>query len=404
MTEQSQNYAANNESASLSALTKIDSVPAVLRLNYDEVKTAISAYLEKYRNVIITEDGVKAGKELIAEINVTRKELDKRRKEAIESASEPIKLFDAQMRELIAMHDELKEAIRSQTDKFDEEQKIKAAQLIEQALNSAWDELVVAPEFRKATASDLALLTSLTGKGNLTTKVVSEIKQRAQDNKNLQIQTDFRLKDLELQSYKAGLAAPLTRAHIEPFLFVGDSEYNAKLSALIGNEIEREKRAVEAHRAKIEAEMRAKQEAENNAERLRLAKIEDEQRAEAKRLADLAAEQEYLRHSAETLERQMAEHPDVFDNSDLGFPEECAGAFDDEDFGASVDEYFENNDGYEIEEDGEETLTASSVITLAFQVKESANTDEINRRIMAALESCNLGQFVNQIQTTIIPF
>jgi len=233
---------------------KITNVPAQVTANFGELKAAVNKHLEQFQNVVITADTVADGKKLIEQINTTRKELEKRRKDEVAKASEPVKQFDAQMKELVKLHDEVLNEIRAQVARFETERKAQILDDVVALRDQLWQERNVADEFRRAACHDLALLGSVTAKGKLTAKVVSEVTRRVEADKGLQNQTELRLARLEADSYKAGLAAPLNRGHVEHFLFDDDESYQRKLDSLFQSEIGREEQAVERRRAEFTKE------------------------------------------------------------------------------------------------------------------------------------------------------
>jgi hypothetical protein len=244
---------------------KIELTQAKISLNYDELKEAIEGYLEKYQGVVVTPDTVKDGKDLIKEINLTRKDLDTRRKSVAAKASEPVKVFDAQMKELVALHDTALNEIRDQINKFEDEKKVEIAAQLQEKLEYLWKELRIREEFKKARIDGLVLLSSQTAKGKLTAKAAGEIVNRVQADRSMQTQTDYRLSELAVKSYEAGLVSPLNRGHIEHFIFDDEDGYRQKLSALLNSEIQREEEAV-AKRAAIDLKEKLRAEAAATAE------------------------------------------------------------------------------------------------------------------------------------------
>lgn len=233
---------------------KIDNVPAKVSVNFNELKDALTKHLEKYQGVVITAETVQEGKKLIEQVNGTRKELEKRRKDEVAKASEPVKLFDAQMKELTKLCDAVLNEYRAQVSTFEEQRKAEILEDLKALREKLWEERSVESQFRTARCSDLALLGAVTAKGNFTSKTVSELTHRVECDKSLQNQTDLRLARLEAESYKAGLAAPLNRGHVEHFLFDADEDYQRKLDSLFQSEIAREEHAVQRRRTEFTKE------------------------------------------------------------------------------------------------------------------------------------------------------
>lgn len=233
----------------LAVIPEIKTVPASIEFNFDAVKSNVSAHLEKFRGVVLTDETFKEGKELIKEINSTRKLLEEARKSEAKKAGEPIKFFEGQMKVLVSLHDELLDDLRTQIAKFEEAKKIEIQGTLESLIADKWKEKNVRPEFQSSSVSHLILLGSLTPTGKLTGAATAEIERLASNDLLLQTQTDMRLSQLEAMCYKAGLAAPLTHGHVSHFLFDDEVSYQTRLNALMSNELEREKQAIEFRRA-----------------------------------------------------------------------------------------------------------------------------------------------------------
>lgn len=250
----------------LSKLEDIKTVPASIVFDFEAVKTRVVAHLERYSNIILTEDTFKEGKELIKEINSTRKALDTARKDEVKKASEPIKAFEANMKELVSLHDTLLNNLREQISKFENEQKEKIRLSLVDYQNEQWETQGVREEFRKSQIDHLVLLGSFTKGEKLTAKAAGEVKQLVSNDFALQAQTDLRISQLEAACYKAGLAAPLTKNHIQHFIFDDEVTYQTKLNSLLQSELDREKRAVAHRNAQRLAQEAAAKQAEEQRE------------------------------------------------------------------------------------------------------------------------------------------
>ena len=243
-----------NQSKSLSTDVVVHTVPAKISVNFDELRATVEGHLEKFKGLVIGPDSIKSGKDLIKEINQTRKDIDQIRKAEITKASVGIKDFDQKMKELIKAHDDAKSEISEQIAHHEAKTKERIRVMLQEVLEIAWETNAVAEEFRNASIDDLVLLGSMTPGGKIKGNINSEIHIRADRDKALQQQTELRLARLEADSYKAGLSAPLTRSHVEQFLFDDEATYGEKLDTLFAAEVKREEVAVEAHRKRQERE------------------------------------------------------------------------------------------------------------------------------------------------------
>jgi len=244
-------------------LITVTNTPALISVNFDEIKKHLSSELEKY-DVVVTSDTVKEAKKLATEINQTKGHIDTRRKEEVASASEPVKAFDAQMKDLIKLCEKGRQKLLDQVKVFEDETKSKAKELLEKYKAKTFDDLGVDEEYRTAQHEDLATLSALTAKGSLSKSATDEINRRAATDKAMQDRTEKRLLVLENQSYKAGLTSPLTRNHVATFIFAEDDKYQEELDRILAAEVTRQEEtekklretiAVETARDSVESEV-----------------------------------------------------------------------------------------------------------------------------------------------------
>lgn len=284
-------------------LIKIESVPATLAINFEELRSHLSKELERY-DVLVTEETLPGAKKLATDLNQTAKAIDDKRKEAVAAVSEPIRQFDEQMKSLVTMCKDGRQKLLDQIKVYEDETREKVRILLKDARDDLWSSHGVRPEFRSAQYDDLVILTALTKSGNLAAKQYNELEIRIVKDKALQDRTDRRLLELENASFRAGLSAPLTRDHVAGFLMADDETYSAELERIMAAEIRREEEAQRRMRERMEREQLEKA-AREQAERDR---IEREQREreekEQREKAELAqafdqvnAHEERLKHS-----------------------------------------------------------------------------------------------------------
>ena len=261
------------------ALISVDTTPATVAFNYEEVRAWVESSLEKY-DVIVTTDTLPSSKKLATELNKIIAELSKRRREVVELATVSIRQFEGEVKSLEAMCKDGRKRILDQVKVFEDEERAKAKTALEQARSAMWAEQEVAEEFRRARIDDLVKLSTLTKTGKLSAVAKQELTIRVNADRNLQQQTQIRLHLLENDSYRAGLAAPLTRAHVENFLFASDEEYSHRLQTMIASELERQKVAEERSRKRFEEEQRRAEENQQRKADADHRRVEAEQQAQ----------------------------------------------------------------------------------------------------------------------------
>ncbi|WP_339806368.1 DUF1351 domain-containing protein [uncultured Marinobacter sp.] len=238
-------------------LIAIQNTPALVEVNFEELKKHLAAELKKY-DVVVTQDTVKDAKSLATELNATKRVIAQRKKEEYDRATAGANQFKDSMKELETMCEEGRQSLLAQVQKFEDETRQLAARLLDEYRSELWASQCVDEEFRRAEVSDLINLSALTGKGNLAASAKGKVEQRVNADKSLQDQTSMRLIRLENESFKAGLSAPLNRGHVEHFLFAPEDEYRQKLDSLMQSELQREEVAQQRMRDQMEREQREK--------------------------------------------------------------------------------------------------------------------------------------------------
>lgn len=258
-------------------LISISNTPAIIDVNFEELKAALAKDLEKY-DVVVTAETVADAKKLATEINATKKVIGERGKEEAARASEPVKAFIGKMKDLETMCEEGRQKILEQVKTFEDETRDKAAHLLAELLEKLFADNEVEAEFRRAQFGDLVKLTAVTKTGSLTAATTKELEGRVRDDKATQDRTKMRLLELENKSYTAGLAAPLSRNHVEHFLFADQDEYEAQLQRIIDSEIQRQEVAEQRQREKLEREQQQAEQARREREE-REARLAQQQQA-----------------------------------------------------------------------------------------------------------------------------
>lgn len=226
-------------------LVLVQSVPATIEFNLEEYREGIRQELKEY-DVVVTVDTLKGAKDLSADLNKKAKELGDKFKEVNKVVTAPITAVGVKVKEIVAEILESRTKLVSQIAKFEDERKETAREVLTEERNALWLSLGVSDEFKRCKVDSLALLGSLTPKDKLTTAAMRDLSAMVQQDKALQTQTENRVLTLENECYKAGLKSPLTRNHVEGFLFIDDHSYKSNLERLIESELTRQKQIEES--------------------------------------------------------------------------------------------------------------------------------------------------------------
>lgn len=107
-------------------------LPQAIDFNYEAIKAELAGKLEKYKSLVVTEDGIKAAKADRASLNRLRDALDGKRKEVKKQCMSPYTAFEEKVKQLLSMIAEPADAIDRQLKAFEEVKKAeKLARLTE---------------------------------------------------------------------------------------------------------------------------------------------------------------------------------------------------------------------------------------------------------------------------------
>ena len=117
----------------------IAELPKMLAFNYDELKQGLTDYLERFKGLVVTEDGIKAAEADRANINRTRDAIARAR---IDIKKQAFDAFETKAKELEKMCDDAGEEISKQLRAFEEKRKAAKQKAVVELKN-----LVLSEEF-----------------------------------------------------------------------------------------------------------------------------------------------------------------------------------------------------------------------------------------------------------------
>lgn len=103
----------------LKILTPNDRFLSAVEFNYEELKDNLQTNLQKYQNLVFTEETMKDGKKTRATLNTLKTALDTKRKEIKKQCLKPYEEFESKINELIGMVDDPIVAIDIQIKAFE---------------------------------------------------------------------------------------------------------------------------------------------------------------------------------------------------------------------------------------------------------------------------------------------
>lgn len=101
----------------------LETKPAEVKFNFEEISNHLNSVLKQYEGIVVTEDTVKDGKKVIAELRKGKKSLDDFRKKTKKELTAPVKAFEDKCKELSKKFDEVINPIVEQADQFEENRK-----------------------------------------------------------------------------------------------------------------------------------------------------------------------------------------------------------------------------------------------------------------------------------------
>lgn len=154
---------------------ELDKQLPVISINFDDVKASLLETTERYKNIIVTEEGLKDCKTTQKELAGVRNKLDTYRKDVKKEMEKPIKEFEGQCKELIQLIADAEQPIKEGINVFDnmkrEQKRCKAQEIIANTIiNMGLD---------KKYADQLTVLDKYLNLSGTQKSVVDDIEQRA---------------------------------------------------------------------------------------------------------------------------------------------------------------------------------------------------------------------------------
>ena len=185
----------------------------VIKFNFEELKAELNRALEEYKGLVVTEDTLTGCKAAQKELAGLRNKIDTARKEKKKELEQPIKVFEAQCKELISLVESvelpIKEGIKVYDDQKREEKRQQALELIAEVaeatgLNEKYAaQLTVIDKYMNLTATKKAVKEDLETRA-FALKVEQDreqerldIIQSVIDSENQRIKTKLCMEDFE---------------------------------------------------------------------------------------------------------------------------------------------------------------------------------------------------------------
>src|SRR5699024_8573703 len=120
-------------------LKTLDLQPAKIEFNKDAIINDLNDTLKHYKGLVFTEDTAKDARKVMADLRKGKKSADEFRKNIKKKASEPIKEFENEMKEIDKLFDDIINPINEQHKEFEahrkEKKRVKVQEIIANVLN-----------------------------------------------------------------------------------------------------------------------------------------------------------------------------------------------------------------------------------------------------------------------------
>ncbi|MFZ5645790.1 MAG: DUF1351 domain-containing protein [Bacillota bacterium] len=177
----------------------IETKPAIVNFNYQEISNHLDSVLEKYKGLVFTEDTVSECKKTIAELRKGQKSLDEFRKATKKQLTESVTAFEDQCKKLHGKFDEVIKPLTDQNEKFELDRREKKNTEIKGIV----DALILELNLTEKYASQLTIPEEYFNKGKSIKAIKAELAVTAN---MLKIKQDKETQDINLIKTKVELA------------------------------------------------------------------------------------------------------------------------------------------------------------------------------------------------------
>lgn len=101
----------------------VESTLPVLAFNFEGLKTWAESLTKRYVDLVVTEDAIADVKRDMAELNKNKARLEEARKETVRRVSDPIRSFEAQIKEVVGLFDTAYAKLGAQVKVFEDAQR-----------------------------------------------------------------------------------------------------------------------------------------------------------------------------------------------------------------------------------------------------------------------------------------
>lgn len=195
----------------------------VIKTNFEEVRESLIVNLEKYKGIVVTEENQKDCKAMQKELAGLRNQADNKRKEVKRVLEVPIKENDKEIKELIAIIEEVEKPIKEGIKVFDNKRREEKRKFADVKIFEICQKL----NLEKKYADQLTVLDKYLNLSASAKSVVEDIEQRAEVLKQQQNMDKVRAEMVKaniesaLETVNLTLKTPLEYKDFEKYLTLG---------------------------------------------------------------------------------------------------------------------------------------------------------------------------------------
>ncbi|KYL03910.1 DUF1351 domain-containing protein [Fusobacterium necrophorum] len=149
--------------------------PAIIEFNFNEIKTSLEEYSEKYVGLVVTEENIKEMTDAKNELGKIEKSIDSYRLEQKKEMEKPIKEFEAKCKELIEVVKKVSIPIREQLNSFEEKRKTEKEKEVKKIIEKIIEKFGLDETY----AFQLTIVPKYLNKGQKEKDTIEELEQRA---------------------------------------------------------------------------------------------------------------------------------------------------------------------------------------------------------------------------------
>ena len=128
-------------------ITLVQAEPVVM--DYESMREKLTATLEQYKGIQVTETNLSTCKEMKKEISSIKTQLDEFRKKVKKTYTEPLKIFEDQVKSMIGMVDQILAPLQSDLKVFDEKRKQEKKEIAEEIIKAVAAEYELSEKYAR---------------------------------------------------------------------------------------------------------------------------------------------------------------------------------------------------------------------------------------------------------------